>query len=44
VATLKLEGIVKSFGAVPVVRGIDLDIGAGEFTGLRAAASPRCCA
>ena len=31
-ANLKLENVYKSFGAVPVVRGINLDFPDGEFT------------
>ncbi|MDR0642737.1 MAG: ABC transporter ATP-binding protein [Treponema sp.] len=31
---LRLQGITKKFGAVPVLRGIDLSIGAGEFVTL----------
>jgi spermidine/putrescine transport system ATP-binding protein len=31
---LRLEGIAKKFGAVPVLRGIDLSVGAGEFVTL----------
>jgi spermidine/putrescine transport system ATP-binding protein len=31
---LRLQGIAKQFGAVPVLRGIDLSVGAGEFVTL----------
>jgi spermidine/putrescine transport system ATP-binding protein len=31
---LRLEGIAKKFGAVPVLKGIDLSVGAGEFVTL----------
>ena len=30
-ATLKLEGLVKRFGSVEVIKGVDLDIADGEF-------------
>ena len=31
---IELIGLTKSFGSVPAVRGIDLEIGAGEFFSL----------
>jgi spermidine/putrescine transport system ATP-binding protein len=31
---LRLQGIVKTFGATPVLKGIDLTVGAGEFVTL----------
>ena len=32
--SVRLEGLSKSYGAVPAVRGIDLDVAAGEFFSL----------
>ncbi|KRE08988.1 hypothetical protein ASE61_05490 [Bosea sp. Root670] len=33
-ALLKMRGIEKSFGAVPILRGIDLDVAAGELVAI----------
>ena len=46
-ADVKITGLHKRYGGVHAVRGIDLEIPAGEFTvlvGRRAAARARCCA
>ncbi len=43
-ATIELNKLVKRYGKVEAVKGIDLDIADGEFVvfvGPRAAASPR---
>lgn len=44
-AGLKLKGLKKSYGAVKVIHGVDLEIEQGEFivfVGRRAAANPLC--
>jgi len=33
-ARIEIEGIVKTFGRTPVLRGIDIDVAAGEFLSL----------
>lgn len=46
-ADLKLSGVRKSFGAVDVIKGVDLDIKSGEFivfVGPSGSGSPPFCA
>ncbi|WP_374212342.1 hypothetical protein [Thiothrix subterranea] len=45
-ARIQLQNVRKSFGAVDVIKGVDLDIQKGEFmvfVALPAVVSPRCC-
>jgi ABC-type sugar transport system ATPase subunit len=45
-ASVELQNITKRYGALEVIKGLDLSIDNGSFTALlgpRAAASPRCC-
>lgn len=46
-ANIELKAVRKSYGAVEVIKGIDLDIKKGEFmvfVGPWAAGNPPCCA
>ena len=45
-ARIELQDVAKSYGAVEVLRDINLDIEDGEFivlVGRRAAGNPHCC-